>query len=364
MKQVAVTEQIQGQLRAAYGADANLDALVVYEAIALTSLPLRKAGGIFKGARNTVSLMGELASWIGRESVQLQLSHDTSTVPYGRVFYGEVISDELRVLFAVDKSHPDIIAKLDSGTLDQVSVGFLPKSLKCSACAFDYMAPNALPQLYMLECDDGHRIGEDGNFAWVDGLQYFFEMSLVGMGAVNGARIVGRSDARIANDPQFQQRLAASVSDFAGVRLSPTLKDFPEMNEAQMATFQAAVAGEATAKTELAAANAALAAANTILEAAQARVVELEADSGLDVEALQAEATEAKAVLQDELKAVLTALGKDVPADLPTELATLKAQLSEHRAAFAAVIPVGGAANQTSSSTPAAASTAAFQTRR
>lgn len=376
MKQIAKSEQIKEQLRAAFGVDANLDALAVYEAIALNSLPLRQGGGIFKGARNTLGLLGEMASWIRKESVPLQSVHNTSELPYGRVFHGSVVDDQLRVLFAVDgMNHADIVTKIDSGVLDQVSVGFLMKSLKCSQCAFDYMAPNSQFNLYTLECSDGHKIGEDGAFVWVDGLQYFFELSLVGMGAADGAKIVGKSDARL-QAPEVQQRLAASAGDFAGVRLSPTIQEVsPTMNTEQMAAFQAAVSGQATAQAQLTAMTEARDVLQTQLTAANTRIEELQAAAGnadavntanAERDAAQADLAAAVTALQGEAKTVLTACGKPVPEQLPGTVAELTALIAEHRAQFAGVIPVGGAGAGADSTTktPVATASAAFRAPR
>lgn len=373
MKQIAKSDGIKEQLRAAFGADANLDALAVYEAIALNTRPLRKAGGIYRGARPTLSLLAELANWIGKESVPLQVQHDTSTLPFGRVFKAEMVDDELRVLFALDGvNHGDVVTKLDTGVLDQVSVGFFPKSLKCSKCAFDYMAANAEMNLWRLECSEGHKIGEDGTFVFVDGLDLFFELSLVGMGAANGAKIVGRSDARLQS-PDFQQRLAASVTDGRpGVLLTATPKDSDDMNAEQMAQFSAAVTGKATAEANLATVTAARDALQAQVTQLTEQVATLTA-AGSDVaaantarDAAVADLQAAVAALQAEATTILTACGKPVPEQLPTSVADLTALIAEHRAQFAGVIPVGGAAAGADTTVKAAAvpASAAFRTAR
>lgn len=370
MKQITKTEQIKAQLRAAFGADANLDALVVYETIALNPKPIRKAGGIFKGARASLSLLGEAATSINRESVPIQMVHNTSEAPYGRAFYGEVVGDELRVLFAIDSaSHPEVVSKIDSGVLDQVSVGLLSKAMKCSKCDFNYMAPNAMSNLYMLECDEGHRIGEDGTHVWLDGLDYFFELSLVGMGAANGARIVGQSDSVLQGNSHFQQRLAASaLGGVAGIRLSVDTEELSTMTPDQMTRFEAAITQGATATAQLTAVTGERDAARTELAAAQARIQELTAsgaaETATQLAAAQADLAAAVTALQAEATTVLTACGKPV-TDLPKTVTELTALIAENRAAFAAIIPVNGAttaADSAPKTPPAPSRAAAFAT--
>ena len=373
MKQVQKTEQILNQLRASFGPDADVTSLAVYETRALNSLPLRKSGGIFKGARNSLRLLQQMADWVNGESVPLHLSHDTSGLPYGRAFHGALVDNELRLLFAIDAgSHADVVSKLESGVLDQVSVGFNMKSLGCSKCGFNFIGASA-ENFYNLTCDDGHTIGQDGVHVWVDDLEYFFELSLVGMGAAEGATIVGRSDARLANNPSAQQRLAASADAGPfGVRLSPHIEEVSTMTPEQLARFEANITAAATATANLGAVTADRDAANVQLAAAQAQIVQLEAAAAApapeaaQLAAAQADAALAVETMRGELTVCLTALGETVPAELPSDLSVLVAQVTEKRAAFAAIIPVGGASNagtETLNPTPAR-SVGAFRTQR
>lgn len=358
MKQIAKSAKVLERLKAAFGPDADLNALAVYECVALTTLPLRKSGGIFKAARVSLSMLSEMASSVNAESIPLQLQHDGEPVPFGRFFYAEVIQDELVGLFAVDGiNHPDIVSKLDSGVLDQVSVGFTMKRLTCSACGFDYMEPANQMSMWTLTCDEGHMVGQNGVHVFVDGLEQFLELSLVGKGASEGARIVGPSDAQLQQNEQF--RIAASANPgVVALRLSPTVKEDPQMNAEQMAAFTAAVSGEATAKAALSVAEANLASASATVASLTAKVAELEALTGDNV-ALKEAADTAVAALTIEAKKVLTACGKGDQA-VPTDVKALLAVIDENRAKFAAIIPPNGASSppDTSHSAPAPASAA------
>lgn len=346
MKQIAKTDQIKEQLRAAFGPDANLDGLAVYSVIALTTLPIRKTYGLLQGARNTQATLAQLASKVNAESRPLLTEHNGSMAPIGRFFQAAVSGEQLDGLIAVDGiNHPDIVSKLDSGTIDQVSVNFAPKSLTCSACGYDFLAPGHEMSVFTLTDDKDHVIGQNGVYALVDGVKEFFELSLVGMGGAQGARVRGPSDMQ----HNEAYRLAASASPgLVCVALSPTLKDPEEtMTPEQMAQFSAAVEGKATATAELSATKNQLTAAQEQVTSLTAQVGELTTQLAAANETAAAAQTHkdenAKAVeaLTKEATTVLTALSKPVD-NLPKDVTALLALIDENRGEFAAIVPPGG----------------------
>ena len=130
MKQVQKTAGIVQQLQAAYGASANIADLAVFRVSMMNTLPLRKSSGLYKGATNTVELMGQMAAAANSESVPVNKQHGQQDVNdiVGRLFSADVGNAELFGLVAIDgKNHPDIVSKMDNGTIDQVSVGLLPR---------------------------------------------------------------------------------------------------------------------------------------------------------------------------------------------------------------------------------------------
>lgn len=357
MKQVEKTGQVLSALKASYGPDANLDALAVFEVIASNSLPLRKARGIYAGAVNTAALHADLAAWIDRESVPIQVQHDVDTQPFGRAFHGRVTNggSELRALIALDQTvHPDVVAKCNSGTLDQVSIGIMPKSVTCSKCSWDYLSPAAThDNFYSATCGNGHTVGEDDTHVFVNSTSLFFEMSLVGCGAVKGARIVGASDSVFQRSEPF--RLAASATNGIplGVEIVPTptptstLKDTPVTPE-MLAAYTASITDAATLKAQAAPLQAALDAANLQLATVSTELATLQAGA-TDVVALTASVAvsnaalaEAIVALKAEANGMLIALGEKDPKT-PDTVAELVAMIGEKRALFAAAIPVGGA---------------------
>lgn len=385
MKQITKTPQILSQLRTAYGPDASLDDLVVFETVLANTQPLRKTGGIFKSARLAQSLLSEITAAINLESVPIQVQHDTTTLPFGRLFAAIMPAiDEVRGLFAVDaKAHPDIVQKINSGTLDQVSVGMVNKSLSCNLCNFDYLASKSMVNLFTLECDKKHKIGSGGVHVIVTGLDSLFETSLVGRGAVDGARIVGPSESAF----QENHKLAASSAANGGHSLAVHLTATPvEEDDTMDLTVLTTKLSETSALHAVAAADVTrLTATNTELstnlaavtsERNDALAAKTTAEANLaavttERDALTTSVTAAVTALTSEATAVLTACGKnadEIAVALKDKDATgLLSIIQDNRAQFAAIIPVGGKAKSATEGTeqPARRSTtSSFSTRR
>ena len=364
MKQVAKTQQVVDRLRAAFGPDVDVSKLPVYEAVALNTMPLRKSGGLFKGAVPTQRTLTDMASSINAESAPIQVMHDTDTTPFGRAFYCEVIGDEARTLFTV--TDPVKATSIDNGTIDQVSVGFMPASITCSACGWDYLGADAtMDNLWGLVCANDHTLGDNGVHGVLDGVASFYELSLVGKGAAQGARIVGPSESRLQGLPQY--RLAASAG-IGGVHLTATPKDNSSVDlTALTASLTAATTEAATTKVHLTAAECARDQALTQLATANAKIVELEAGpKQADLEAANASVAAATAALKTEATTILTACGKQMDLE-GKDASALLAIIGEHRAQFAAAIPVDGMAAPSHSAPKEPAtrpSAAAFSTRR
>ena len=358
MTQISKTAESLAKLRASSGADANVDDLAVYEVILANTLPLRKTGGLFKDARLSSALLLEIVQAVNTESVPVQLQHDTSTAPFGRLFSAAIRGDEARGLVAIDgKAHPDIVQKLDSGTMDQVSVGMVNKHLLCSKCGFDYASPKAYEFRWDLTCDKEHKIGEDGTHVQVSGLDSLFEVSFVGQGAVRGARVVGPSESAFKDN----QRLAASsaaTGDAVAVHLTATVEDENDMltqefltqlttateaktrAEAQVTTLTSERDGLQTQLTAITGER------DTAITERNTAQTELATVTG-ERDTLKTANEAAIAALSTEAKGVLIACGKsEAEADAEVkdkDASALLSILTENRAKFAAVIPAGGA---------------------
>lgn len=351
MKQIPQTPEVKDKLRAAYGPDADLTNLAVFETVAMNTLPLRKTSGLFKGARLGLSLMSESAAWINKESVPVNTMHGDESLPIGRAFSAAMVGDAMHTLFAIDgAAQPKFVQGLNSGTIDQVSVGQLNKAITCNKCGFDFMGPDAtFSNVWDATCNDGHVMGDDGAHAMIDGLQSFFELSLVSMGAVNGAKIIGPTDAKlVGNEPL---RLAASASKVGALRLTcSTINEDAPVDKELLARLEAQAGEKSALTTQLTALTAERDSLKTQAEASAgtvttltAKVAELEPVAALATENA-ALAAKAVAALTTEAKTILTACSV-THEGLATDVDGLLATIAEHRVKFAAGIPVGGLTN-------------------
>lgn len=358
MKQINKTPEISTVLRQSVGPSVNIDNLAVYEAIAFNNRPVRKNHPLFKGAIADRSLLLEMAAALSIESRPVQIQHDDGDLPSGRAFHGKVVDkgseSELRVLFFVDKSEAALMNKIDSGTVDQVSVSIVPKKMLNSKSGFDYLGPEATAENIWTGTDnDGNTIGKNGVYARMVGLDNWFELSLVGMGGAENARIVSHDESYFGSS---YSKLAASGVDPSVFLLEASTenhtmdpKDFIEKISnlsASNATLTADIASLTTAKTALEAQvaelqkkvdeagtpDAALATAQADLTTKTAEVETLTADNAKAVEALQLVA-----------KSVLAASGK-VDAEVPKTVAELTALIEESKDKLAAALKAGGVA--------------------
>lgn len=373
MKRLPMTPELIAQIKAAVGPDVDPSGFAVFEAIALNTLPLPgKDRTIFERAQITPLTLSQMADSInGGNHLPLIANHDMDTVPFGRVFHaqikmGEKGEVELRTLFYVDNTEPEIAAKIDAGSLDEVSVKFLASQILCSECDFDYRGEEATWRNFDdLTCSNGHTIGQNGVHVRMVGLQTFTELSLVTRGAANNAKIVGRSASKLT----ALQALAARGFEVDQLFLAASRGEEYVDLTVLLTQLDAKTTACATAEVKLTAVTAERDTAVAELATSKARVTELEAaaaTSGTDIAAQTAELAEAKTVLTDLFTRLATAAGAEGAA--PETIAELKAGIEQHQSKLTAMIPVGGAAADTRKPNDAgskfnADTVAAFKTR-
>ncbi|WP_353645759.1 hypothetical protein [Mesorhizobium sp. WSM2239] len=352
VKQISKTADIIALLTRA---GAAVDDVAVFEAIALNNRPLRKRHPLYNGAVAQRSFLLEMALALELESRPVQIMHDGSQLPIGRIFHGKVVDGvdtELRVLFWIEKAHEDKIKSVDNGTVDQVSVGILPKQMICSADGFDFFAAeSSIEHIFTGTTPDGHKVGENGVYCKMVGLEAFFEISLVGQGGAQNARIVN-SDQSHFSAPM--QRLAANA-DFHHLALTATATmDKPTMDVkellAELRTVERDSAKTAIENETLKASTATLTAERDELktkleaavQAAPAVTAEL-AELKTKNEGTEAALAAADEALRDICKKILTANGQ-VDAEVPAELADVVTKITDTSAGLAAALAAGGKA--------------------
>lgn len=365
MKQLPMTPQLSARIKAAVGEDVETEGLAVFECIALNTKPLPgKGGSLFESAKIPVLTLQQMASWLENGGhIPLISDHQLMGEPKGRAFAGELhtaedgSTAELRVLFYLDATEDRLIAKLNAGTLDEVSVSFLSTQFLCSECGWDYFSGEALSEnFFERTCANGHKIGEDGVHAELVGLDKFIELSLVARGAADNPKIVGRSKSKLQPTSQ-QLRLAASGIEIDGLvceattgeEIVSTTPDFVKLTTdlVNARVSEGTLMASNTALTsQVSTLTAGAEALQTSLTASEARVTELTVDLAAAKEpaANAADYAEAIAFLGEVLSKVLTASGAEVPAELPKTVAELKADIIKHTSDLTAILPVGGIA--------------------
>lgn len=213
MKQIQMTQELASLIKSAVGQDVDPTNFAVFEAIALNTKPLPgKRGSIFERAVTPYITLSQMVTFINAGNhLPIIADHELSGAPKGRFFHAGLNQTEdgpeMRALFYLDPTEENVISKLNAGSLDEVSVQFLPSAILCSECSFDYIEAGTTENLSTRTCANGHVIGEDGVHAELVGLGQFVELSLVARGAADKPKIVGKSEAKLA--PENTYRLAA-----------------------------------------------------------------------------------------------------------------------------------------------------------
>lgn len=184
-KKLDITPAIQQAIiRSTGDAQFNFDNVSVFETISLNTMPVSKRGLFDKAVTNEATLR-EMAAYVNagsEQSVPMHTMHDQGyAMPIGRVFEAQVLQNsnglpELRSLFYIGNEHSVIVAGIDNGSIDEVSVGFAPAHINCSQCGFDYLGPDATPDnIYGQICANEHEIGVDGTHVIMNGLGRWLE---------------------------------------------------------------------------------------------------------------------------------------------------------------------------------------------
>jgi hypothetical protein len=361
MKELVKTPFIIAALTAAVGPDVDLAKLHVYEVTATSTVALRgKTGTIFERAKISPNTISQLARQVNQDPLPLMMDHDLRGTPYGKFFYAESIpmdngETELRGLLYVDESEADILTKLNSSSIDEVSIQFQPEKMLCSECAFDYMAAaaadNYMP-LVKLECDEGHKIAENGVHVNLVGSTESIELSLVSRGAAKNSKIINPSNAKLGEQAQ---RLAASGVELHNFYCTASASDegveevdfekfMAQLNAANTKTTEAEVAKTA-AEAQVATLSADVASRDETIATLTAERDELagKAEAIAAAEETNATLTTLKEYVGKQFVALKT-LDGDASAAVLEDVAEMVTYIDANQARLSALIPAGGAA--------------------
>lgn len=366
MKRLQKTDFINNLLASTVGADVDTTNFPVWEVVATSSVPLRgKDGTIFEGAVISPSTLFQLSALINKEPLPLMVDHNMSGHPKGKFFYAEVLPNEygyqeLRGFKYVDPTEHDTAAKIDNGTIDEVSIAFRSHEMKCNKCGWDYAKAvdedNLMPVLTRT-CENGHTIGKDGVHLELEGVRDALELSLVSRGAAKNSKIIGQSDSKLSKQVE---RLAAHGLELSDIYVTASAsKGFDDMDMKELIIeLSDAKAKASTAESDRERAERELAEARGQLNEATKRANEAEAALREAQDTVAAEPTaeerekaektsrDAKAsydILKDEFVALMAAAGK-TDVEVPEDLGELVEAVKTNKAELSAIIPVGGVA--------------------
>jgi len=327
MKELTKTPFITALLSKAVGDGVDVSRLHVYEVTATSTVALRgKSDTIWEKAKISPNTISQLARAVNEDALPLMMDHDMRGSPFGKFFYGESIpmdngETELRGYLYVDDSEEKILTKLNSGSIDEVSIQFKSQKMLCSECGFDYMeaaSEDNYTPFILRECDEGHKIGENGVHLNLVGVEETMELSLVSRGAAKNSKIIPPSGAKLG---QEAQRLAAQGVELDDFYCTASASDSGE-EEVNFETFMAKLDAANNEKQDLA----------VKLNAAESKVTALEAEVATHDETITSLTTE-----RDELQTQLEA-AKDADAEFTEEeIVTLKGYVGKQYVALKAL---------------------------
>lgn len=307
-KQIQITPEIEAQIRASIGDDtADVSKLAVFEARTLSTKPIKKAGGLFNGARVSVSTLKQMAELVNSPggAIPIQIMHNTDVLPVGRVFQAKTFDMptgdvELRTLFYIPKDKVELVNDIQNSVIDEVSVGLMTEHILCSECGFDFVGPESdFMNRFTATCSEGHVVGENGVHTNLVGVASWSEVSLVNRGAAKDAKILSRAQQNMNTDTA--KKLAASGAPLesrffvASYKMDENVnpKETKTMDKEVLALLQASATEMATVKIELSTATTALTAVKAEKDALAAKLASAEQE----LESLKAAAPEQAALL-------------------------------------------------------------------
>lgn len=215
-REIQIDEDMKAAItRVNGGQPIDFNSIAVFEARSLNTRPLRRKSGIYAHAVTSKSTLESMTALLNNsvEGVPLHVMHNTDMLNIGKVFRARLDQSadgawELSSQFYIPREFKDLVARFNTGTTDQVSVGVLAATVNCSECGFDYRK-GGIENVLMCECDDGHVIGENGVHTILNGLETWGELSIVDRGAAEDARIVSADRSKFTTRDNIY-RLAAA----------------------------------------------------------------------------------------------------------------------------------------------------------
>ncbi len=356
-RRITINVDIEKKIRAV-AEDIDLDAISVFETIAIDNQPVNKPGSLYDGGVLRDSLLSEMRDFIAAGNGVPLIELHEERLPVGKVFEAQLVQEQektsLHVLFYVPRGS-ELERQIELGIIDSVSVGVLPKKILCSECGWDYMSEEATwDNLWNRTCENGHTIGVDGVHIVAEGLGQFRELSLVMKGASPKAKILPKSKQVIGKEvgkdwvhnQLAASDLAAEVFMLTASRRETTMSD--KKNTQPEATSEVPSA-EKVLLSEMTAKNVELTATAIVKEKELTELKEKlaatqkeldEVKTSLDNKVAKEDHDKAMDFLKAEAKVAITASG--ISKEVPEKVEDLVALFTEAKQHLVNNFPIGG----------------------
>lgn len=379
-KKIQIDPRLQELIEKKCGKDIDMSKFSVYQARVVSTEPISQNSWYDK-AQMAHSTIFELADLINEDirNTPIQTMHDGTVLPIGRLIAGKAVEEDNGVTalyadFMVSNEYTDIISRLDSGIIDEVSIGMAGKKLICSECGTD-----------MMELDEGTRMmayftnscpecdgvfGKNGVHLNIVGVKRLSEVSLVGRGAAKNPKIL--DTAKQISLAASGEQLKASLRDLSEL-VSDVYLDGKFVNEEGSMTLEELMAKLNEIETKL---NSALADVNEKINSLDEKIKaseepepvaepvaepapetskddpqsdnkELEeaesklAEANKEIESLKAQSSMVLEFIRSEANKLLVAAGRSQLAE-DVSFDEIKKVIAESKATLAATIPVEG----------------------
>lgn len=333
-KRLEITPKISGYLKR-YEIDEST--VAVFEATALNTLPVRKSN-LFEDATHTESCLKGMVDYLSdtKNHVPIHTVHDQrmGELPIGKTIHAELLRTEsnlpmVQTLYTIGLKEP-VLPKIESGAIEEMSVGVSYKHMLCSQCGWDFMSEETtMDHIWSRTCGNGHEIGVDGVHLNLTELDRWLEMSVVSLGAANGAKILGRSKSLLGAE-RYNMLAASGVNPDSRLLFASATTPEPDMDLTKLiqeltdikALHKLATDELTATKTELSGVKEKLTKAEADLTAANTKITTLEAGDlnkvKTDLEAAQKDAKEALGSLLAEHNRLAVIAGKPVKDEKAT----------------------------------------------
>ena len=383
----ALTDYLVQRFSAKMGDSASIDNFAIYKVKAISTERLSKPYSLYDNAECTPSTVFSLSNIVANTdtNVGVVYNHDTMMLNVGRAFHAEFSQEEngkavAYVYLAIMKTSEtvDLIKKIDNSVLDEVSVNFKATHIKCSECGWDYNGEDAdESNWWEMTCANGHKVGIDGCHVVLDGVDLFFEISIVNQGAAKNPKILNSYTKENMVKNEGYQMAASNKPSYMYVtrlntRLENTMEELENKEPAKEETVPAEPAKEETVPAEPAKEEtvptepakeetvpAEPAKEETVpaepapqvdeekeeLKAALARVEAEKNELAEKLKVADDEKTQVLSAYRSEVKKVMVALNK-TEIEIPESLDGISKLLEDSKATLLSAIPVGGVSQE------------------